>query len=45
MSRKDTIIIAVLINASLLAFLFVMAMHTDEDVVIEQAEIAKMKEK
>lgn len=44
MSRRDTIIIAVLINASLLAFLFVMAINVDEENVIEQPEIAKVIE-
>jgi len=29
MSRRDTIVIAVLINTGLLAVLFMMAMHTD----------------
>lgn len=41
MSRRDTIIIAVLINASILAFLFVMAVNTDSDVIIEQPEITQ----
>lgn len=36
MNRKDTIIIAVLINASLLALLFMMAINTDEEVITNQ---------
>lgn len=39
MSRRDTIIIAVLINAGLLAILFVMAIHTDDEKVGERSEI------
>ena len=36
MNRKDTIIIAVLINAGLLALLFMMAINVDEEVIINQ---------
>lgn len=36
MNRKDTIIIAVLINAGLLALLFMMAINTDEEVITSQ---------
>lgn len=36
MNRKDTIIIAVLINAGLLALLFMMAINTDEEVITNQ---------
>ena len=41
MSRRDTIIIAVLINAGLLAILFMMAINTNDDKVTEQADINK----
>ena len=40
MSRKDTIIIAILINAGLLALLFMLAVNTDDDVA-DQPEITK----
>lgn len=40
MSRKDTIIIALLINAGLLAVLFMLAINTDEDKVSDHPEIA-----
>jgi peptidoglycan DL-endopeptidase LytF len=39
MSRRDTIIIAALINASLLALLFMLAVDTDDDKVSDQPEI------
>lgn len=57
MSRRDTIIIAVLINTGLLAVLFMMAMHTDleqpqdldtsiaEVVDVETMEVATREEK
>lgn len=41
MNRKDTIIIAVLINAGLLAVLFMLAINTDDDKIIDQPEISK----
>jgi peptidoglycan DL-endopeptidase LytF len=41
MNRKDTIIIAVLINAGLLAILFMLAINTDEDKISDQPEISK----
>lgn len=41
MSRKDTIIIALLINAGLLALLFMLAINTDDDNVSEHSEISK----
>lgn len=41
MSRRDTIIIAVLVNAGLLAILFMMAINTNDDKVTEQADINK----
>lgn len=37
MSRKDTIIIALLINAGLLALLFMLAVNTDEEKIGEQS--------
>ncbi len=36
MSRRDTIIIAVLINTGMLAILFMMAIHQDEEHLLEQ---------
>jgi len=39
MSRRDTIIIALLINACLLALLFMLAINPDEDKVTDQPEI------
>lgn len=39
MSRRDTIIIAVLANAGLLAILFMMAINSDDDKVTDQPEI------
>lgn len=41
MSRKDTIIIALLINAGLLALLFMLAVNTDDDRVSDQPEISR----
>lgn len=41
MNRKDTIIIAVLINAGLLAVLFMLAINTDEDKISDQSEMSK----
>lgn len=41
MSRRDTIIIALLVNAGLLTLLFMLAINTDEDHVTDQPEIAK----
>lgn len=41
MSRRDTIIIALLVNASLLALLFMLAVNTDDDGVSEQPEMVK----
>lgn len=40
MSRRDTIIVAVLLNAAVLAVLFMLAVNTDEDKVSDQSEIA-----
>lgn len=42
MSRKDTIIIAVLVNAGLLAILFATAWHGDEDKVIDKPEATQV---
>lgn len=39
MSRRDTIIIAVLANAALLAILFMMAVNSDDDKLSDQSEI------
>jgi peptidoglycan DL-endopeptidase LytF len=39
MSRRDTIIIALLVNAGLLAFLFMLAVNNDEEVILEQPEM------
>lgn len=41
MSRRDTIIIAVLVNAGLLAILFMFAINTDDDKVSESPVIAE----
>lgn len=41
MSRKDTIIIAVLINAGLLALLFMMAINTDEEKIGDHTEMSQ----
>lgn len=41
MSRKDTIIIALLINAGLLALLFMLAINTDDDTVADHPEISQ----
>lgn len=41
MSRRDTIIIAMLVNACLLALLFILAVNTDGDHVIDHPEITK----
>lgn len=41
MSRRDTIIIALLVNAGLLALLFVLAVNTDDDMVADSHEITK----
>lgn len=41
MSRRDTIIIALLVNASLLALLFMLAINTDEEVVMDRPEVVK----
>jgi peptidoglycan DL-endopeptidase LytF len=41
MSRRDTIIIAMLVNAGLLALLFVLAINTDDDTIPENYEITK----
>lgn len=40
MNRKDTIIIAVLINAGLLALLFMMAINTEEEVITNQPALS-----
>lgn len=40
MSRRDTIIIAVLLNVAILSLLFIMAVNRNEDVISEQSEIA-----
>jgi LysM repeat protein len=39
MNRKDTIIIAVLLNAGVLALLFMLAMNTDEEKVNDHSDI------
>lgn len=39
MSRRDVIIIAVLVNAGLLAFLFTMAVNSDDDKIAEVTQI------
>lgn len=39
MSRRDTIIIALLVNAGLLALLFMLAVNNDDDSVADQTEI------
>lgn len=39
MTRKDIIIISVLVNAGLLAILFVMAINTQEDGVVEEPSV------
>lgn len=41
MSRRDTIIIALLVNASLLALLFMLAVNTDEESVVDHPEMSK----
>lgn len=41
MSRRDTIIIALLVNAGLLALLFMLAIHPEDDMITEHPEIAK----
>lgn len=41
MSRRDTIIIALLVNASLLALLFMLAINTDDEMIIEQPDISQ----
>lgn len=40
MSKRDTIIIALLVNASLLALLFMLAVNTEEDGVFEHSDAA-----
>lgn len=42
MNRKDTIIIAVLINAGLLALLFMMAINTDEEKIRDHSEMQQV---
>lgn len=42
MNRKDTIIIAVLINAGLLALLFMLAVNTDQEKISDQLEVSKV---
>jgi peptidoglycan DL-endopeptidase LytF len=42
MTRRDIIIVAVLINAGLLAVLFMMAINTDEEKVSDPIEITQM---
>ncbi|HEV8053024.1 MAG TPA: LysM peptidoglycan-binding domain-containing protein [Parachlamydiaceae bacterium] len=41
MSRRDTIIIALLVNAGLLALLFMLAINTDDDSIVDSPEITK----
>jgi len=41
MSRRDTIIVALLVNAGLLALLFMLAINTDDDPVVDHPEIVK----
>jgi len=42
MSRKDTIIIALLVNAGLLALLFMLAINTEDDKINDSPEISKV---
>lgn len=44
MTRRDIIIIAVLVNAGLLAILFMMAITTDEDKISEPSEVVSFIE-
>ena len=39
MSRRDTIIIALLVNAGLLALLFMLALNQDEDVIADRSGV------
>lgn len=41
MSRRDTIIVALLVNAGLLALLFMLAINTDDDAVVDHPEMVK----
>lgn len=41
MSRRDTIIIALLVNAGLLALLFMLAVNADDDSIVDSPEITK----
>jgi peptidoglycan DL-endopeptidase LytF len=41
MSRRDTIIIALLVNACLLALLFILAINTDDNSIVDHPEINK----
>lgn len=43
-SKRDTIIIAVLMNTGLLALLFMTAMHFEDDIVMDNQEIAVVAE-
>lgn len=40
MSRRDTIMIAVLINTGMLAILFMMAIHTEDDLGVDSVDIS-----
>lgn len=42
MSRRDTIILAVLLNTGLLAILFVLAINPDEDSVIDHMDVSSL---
>lgn len=42
MSRRDTIIIAMLVNGCLLALLFILAVNSDGDHILDHPEIAKV---
>lgn len=41
MSRRDTIIIALLVNAGLLALLFMLAINVDDDSIVDSPEITR----
>lgn len=42
MSRRDTIILAVLLNTGLLAILFVLAINPDEDSIIDHMDVSSL---
>lgn len=41
MSRRDTIIIALLVNSGLLALLFLLAVNTDDEIIVDSPEMTK----